>query len=366
MTDKEKKAINKQIRENIYGTSDKPTKSHFRYGTLKRHLIIEEGSKFSNKVKFVSGEDLVKLSNLTTTINTLKYKLPEQGLVALVRSRKYEDELYIGRVIKHDNFGTNKLHYLKIEVKTIKTKEGEVLIEEEFMLDPRSEETTSYIVKTIATFVNGNEINISQLNKLLGIQFYQRYEILKTGFIPAEVFYNSFDGESDIEGLDEIFALERQLLKEIVRDLNLSRKKVLYKTRLANKSAETLELEMNNDSIVVFADGNAVFTSPIDLWSPALSIEAITRTIDWLINYTLKMKFAAKDTMSTGAQKTDEQVSEINQSAQNYLEDKKEMWSLYLTQFLNKIYETSKIEVEFELMTTINRVINGGNPEESK
>lgn len=339
---------------------NKNSKKYFKYGMLKRHLIIEAGSKFSNKLKYIKGDEPAEINNLIETINILKYELVEKGKVALIKSRAIKNNIYIGEVVDSNDFGTGVLHYLKVKVKTIKHKGEEFLIEEEFKLDPRTEELTKYVVKTLVTNISvGTEISIAQFNKLLGREFYKPYEILTTGYIPATIFFNSYDGLSDMDGLEEIFLLERQLLKEIPRDMDLSRKKVLYKTRLAGKSKEDLEVEMTEDSIVVWNNGNAVFTSPIDLWSPALASKTITETIDWLVNYTLKMKFAAKDSMATGAQKTDEQISEINQAAQNYVEEKKQMWGHYMTEFLRLITNDKEVEVEFELMTTVDRLVNG-------
>lgn len=360
MTDKEKKEINDQVNENIYGKKF-DSKKHFRHGMLKRHLIMEAGSKVSNKLNIISGEEKVKkITNLQKTINVLKYKLPEYGECALVQNHIRPNESFAAEVIEWDDFGTGILYYLKIKQQEISKNSKSYSIEKEYKLDPRFPDLNKFVVKTIAYDVtSGDEIGIEQLNKILGRRFYTKFEVLKTPYIPAEVFLNTYDGESDIYGLEEIFLLERQLLKELQRDLDLSRKKILYKTRLARKSKGTLEVEMNNDSIIVFEDGNAVFTSPIDLWAPALALETITKTIDWLVNYTLKMKFAAKDSMATGAQKTDEQVSELNQAAQNYLEEKKEMLSLYMNQFLRKVLKDKTIEVEFQLMTTIDRLVNG-------
>lgn len=360
MTDKEKREINEEITRRIYGKTISD-KTYFANGMLKRHLLIEAGSKVSNKLDIISGEEKIKsITNLQEAINVLKYKLPEFGEYALIQNHKNKNELYAAEIIDSDDFGTGKLYYLKIKHRETTIKSRKFSIEKEYMLNPRTPNLNKFIVKTSAYDISsGNIISIKQLNKLLGREFYTSHEVLDTPFIPATIFKNSYDGESDINGLEEVFLLERQLLKEIQRDLNLSRKKVLYKTRLARKSKQDLEVEMTKDSIVVFEDGNAVFTSPIDLWAPALAIETITRTIDWLVNYTLKMKFAAKDSMATGAQKTDEQVSEINQAAQNYLEEKKEMLSLYMNKFLRKILKDESIEVEFQLMTTIDRLVNG-------
>lgn len=359
----EKKAL-EELKEWFENKNGVIKNKYFQRGLLKRHLIIEAGSKISNKLKIISGKDTVEsIEDLNIVINQLKYKLVEHGLVALVKDDK-KGQLYCAKVIEYDNFGTNKLQYLKIQKETVNTKEGDFIIELEYKIDPRTPKLTRYIVKTTATnFKTGDIISLEKLNKLLGRKFYSQWSVLKTAYIPSVVFKNSYDGVSDIEGLEEIFLLERQLLKEIPRDLDLSRKKILYKTRLARKTKGDLELEMTNDSIVVFEDGNAVFTSPIDLWAPGLIVKQITEAIDWLVNYTLKMKFAAKDSMATGAQKTDEQMSEINQSSQNYLEDKQEMWSIYMNKFINKCYKsTDKVEVEFQLMTTINRLVNNGTP----
>lgn len=355
--------VNKMIKEVDDFLSDKRVmiNSHFKYGNLKRHLIIESGSKFSNKLKVKNGQDeLNKISNLVETFNELKYKIVEHGTYALCKDLKH-GHLYTGEVVRFEKYAGNKLYYARIKIREIKCKEGQFLIEEEYKLDPKDKKGASrYLKKTIATNLSTeSEVDITKINKYLGREFYLKEEPIPSGHIPIEIFFNSYDGKSEIEGLDEIFNLERQLLKEIVRDLNLSRKKVLYKTRLARKEGPELEVEMNTKSLVVFEDGNAVFTSPIDLWSPALNIEAITRCIDWLVNYTLKMKFAAKDTLSTGAQKTDEQISEINQAAQNYTEDKKELWTISLNNFLQKNY-SKNIDVEIQLMTTINRLVNGG------
>lgn len=355
--------VNKTIKKIDDFLSDKKVMidSHFKCGNLKRHLIIESGSKFSNKLKVKNGQDeLNKISNLVETFNELKYKIVEHGTYALCKDVKY-GHIYTGEVVRFEKFAGNKLYYARIKVREVKCKEGQFLIEEEYLLDPRDKKGTSkYWKKTIATDLStDSQVDITKINKYLGREFYSKWQKMPDGHIPIEIFFNSYDGKSEIEGLDEIFNLERQLLKEIVRDLNLSRKKVLYKTRLARKEGSELELEMNTKSLVVFEDGNAVFTSPIDLWSPALNVEAITRCIDWLVNYTLKMKFAAKDTLSTGAQKTDEQISEINQAAQNYTEDKKELWTISLNNFLQKNY-SKNIDVEIQLMTTINRLVNGG------
>lgn len=361
MTDKQKKAINKDINQKIFNGDNINNKTYFKRGMLKRHLLVEAGSKFSNKLNVISGQEKVDgYTNLQETINLLKYKLPEYGEVALIENNKRKNEVYIGKVMKSEDFGTGELQYLRVQAKELKHGGKTYTIEEEYMLDPRTKDLSSYVVKTTVLNNSDNQqISVQALNELLGRKFYNLWVVLDTPYIPAVIFRNSFDGESDIEGLEEVFLLERQLLREITRDLNLGRKKILYKTRLARKSKSDLEVEMNNDSIVVFEDGNAVFTSPIDLWAPQLVIETITRTIDWLVNYTLKMKFAAKDSMATGAQKTDEQVSELNQSAQNYLEDKKEMWSHYMTKFLNLSSGESEVEVEFQLMTTVDRLVNG-------
>lgn len=343
-------------------------KRMMKHGLLKRHLIIEAGSKFRNKLKLIKGEDPTEnYINLTKTINVLKYSLPEHGEVALIK--KDNDSIYIGQIIKADDFQTGTLQYLLVRTQKISHKGIDYHIEEEFTVDPRTPEKRRYVMRTRVFDVSlDNFIGIDKFNKILGREFFRTWKKVETPYIPATVFKNSFDGESDIEGLDELFELERQLLKEIVRDINLSRKKILYKTRLARKGKRELEIEMNEDSIVVFEDGNAIFTSPIDLWSPPLIIETITKTIDWLTNYVLKMKFAAKDTMSTGAQKTDEQVSEINQSAQNFLEDKVEMWSISMNEFLNLGKERKDWDtiVEFQLMSTINRLVKGNGNDNTK
>lgn len=352
----------KTINEKVFGKSSDSTTLRFKNGLLKKHLIIEAGSKFSNNLKLIDGADPNEIfKNIPKIINDLKYKMVEFGKFAILINRKRKDQLYLGKVISFENYGTDTLYYLKVEVKQFSIGEDSYTVEEEYMLDPREPEQNSFIVKTrIWSLSDKQYISIDKINKILGRRFYKTYEKIETSYIPAVVILNPFDGEADIEGLEEIFNLERQLLKEIERDLNLSRKKVLYKTRLARKTKGQLEVEMNNDSIVVFEDGNAVFTSPIDLWAPALTVESITRVIDWLVNYTLKMKFASKDTMSTGAQKTNEQVSEINQSAQNYLEDKKELYGYYLSRFFSMI-SGEEVKVELQLMTTINRLVNGGN-----
>lgn len=345
--------------------AEETDKSHFKRGELKRHLIIEAGSKFSNRLKIEKGQEVIdKIENLSEVIRDLKYKLVEFGKVALLKEPN-ENSFYIGIIKEYEDYGKDKLYQLKVHTKTMKVGEDEYAIYEEYQLDPDNEDLNSFIVKTeIIRTTNQENIPIEKFNKLLGRKFYEQQRKLETPYIPAKVFKNSFDGKSDIDGLDEIFSLERQLLKEIVRDLDLSRKKILYKTKLsAGKTKEKLEVQMTKDNIVVFEDGNALFMSPIDLWNPSLAIEAITKTIDWLVQYTLKMKFATKDTMATGAQKNENQLSEINQSAQNYLEDKKEAWSDALTSFINLVYST-KVKVEFQLMTTINRIINGEQVQE--
>lgn len=356
----------------IHEYQNRESKKRFRHGMLKRHLIIESGSKISNKLKIVKGEDPNNnFINLAETINILKYQLPEHGEVALMRhvESDKQDQVYTAKVLEAEDYGTGKLHYLKVLRKTQTVKGVDYNIEQEYSIDPRTPDKSAYVMRTNVYSADTKEmISIDAFNKLIGRKFYTMWTILETPYIPGIVFKNSYDGESDIHGLEEIFDLERQLLKEIQRDLDLSRKKILYKTRLSRKGKGELEIEMLNDSIVVFEDGNAVFTSPIDLWAPQLVIEQITKVIDWLVNYVLKMKFAAKDTMSTGAQKTDEQVSEINQSAQNYLEDKLEMYSLYMNKFLNidkpkKEWETI---VEFELMTTVERLVTGSNTQEKE
>lgn len=363
MTDKEKKEIQTHLNKKIFA-NQVIGKKYFEKGLLRRHLIVEAGSKFSNKLNWISGEESgKKLRNLPKAINMLKYKLVEHGEYSLVQDHKNKDMLHACQVIKWDDFGTGELYYLYVRFKEYTINGEKFIVEKEYQLDPRTPDLKTFVVKTTAYNVGeGQYMSIDKLNKLLGRNFYTLWEVVDTPYIPAAVFQNSFDAESDIEGLEEVFLLERQLLKEIPRDLDLSRKKVLYKTRLARKGKTELEIEMNNESIVVFEDGNAVYTSPIDLWSPALAIETITRTIDWLTNYVLKMKFAAKDSMATGAQKTDEQVSEINQSAQNYLEDKKELLSWTMTDFLRMILGDEEIEVEFQLMTTVDRLINGVEP----
>lgn len=361
----ERKAID-DFGDEIKGTyAEEAARSHFRQGQLKRHLIVEAGSKFSNQLKVESGQEVIdRIKNLPKVLRDLKYKLVEYGKVALIKHPD-KDAFYIGKVKEYEDYGEEKLYQLKVETKTVKVGDEDYAVYEEYQLNPANDDLNSFIVKTeIIKTSNQENISVKKFNKLLGRKFYEEFKLLKTPYIPATVFLNSYDGKSDIDGLDQIFSLERQLLKEIVRDLNLSRKKILYKSKLAaGKSKGDLEVEMTKDNIVVFEDGNALFMSPIDLWNPALALDAITKTIDWLVQYTLKMKFATKDTMATGAQKNDNQLSEINQSAQNYLEDKKEAWSETLTSFINLVYST-EVKVEFQLMTTINRIINGEQVQE--
>lgn len=361
----ERKAID-DFGDEIKGTyAEEAAKSHFRQGQLKRHLIVEAGSKFSNQLKVESGQEVIdRIKNLPKVLRDLKYKLVEYGKVALIKHPD-KDTFYIGKVKEYEDYGEEKLYQLKVETKTVKVGDEDYAVYEEYQLNPANDDLNSFIVKTeIIKTSNQENISVKKFNKLLGRKFYEEFKLLKTPYIPATVFLNSYDGKSDIDGLDQIFSLERQLLKEIVRDLNLSRKKILYKSKLAaGKSKGDLEVEMTKDNIVVFEDGNALFMSPIDLWNPALALDAITKTIDWLVQYTLKMKFATKDTMATGAQKNDNQLSEINQSAQNYLEDKKEAWSETLTSFINLVY-SAEVKVEFQLMTTINRIINGEQVQE--
>ncbi len=338
-----------------------------QYGHMGNYLVKEHGSKISNILDVKKGKGAynsittVKNKKIKRLIRQLKYKCAIEGELALVSEKDINGDLslYLGKVFHFEDYGTDRIHYLKVAYKQISDKLDGYVITKEYMIDPRTPEFSKYVVKTEAFNTSTNQkVNLTKINELVGRQVFSVWKQLDTPYIPAAIFDWDENGNGVLHNMQEILLLERQLLREIPRDLNLSRKKVLYKTRLARKSAADLEIEMNEKGIVVFEDGNALFSSPIDLWAPQLAVKSITETIDWLMSYALKVTFAAKDSMSTGAQKGDKQISEINQAPQNILEDRLEAWSETMSSFLSMI-TNKNIEVEFNAMTTPDNLING-------
>ena len=346
---------------------DKEDKTlRFENGLLEDHLIKQAGSKFKNKISlegFVKKEQQEELiEEMKPIIRSFKYEIVKNGVEAIMFNAA--KKMYsVGKVIDYNKYGTNDLYYLKVVIgKIIHQKDTFSICEEYKLNETNGSDITKFVIITSAYNVaTGDNVDIKKINKIIGRDVYStKPVVLNTPYIPAEVFLNDWEGKSDTDSLEQIFDLERQMLMEIKRDIDLGRKKILYKTRLARKTKGILEIEMNNDSIVVFEDGNAVFTSPIDLWAPQLIIKSITETIDWLKQYVLKMKFAAKDVLMTGAQKTDSQSSDMNEDSHNYNQDKAESWSITLSKLFRKIYSNKKIKAKIEISeSTQNRIQNG-------
>lgn len=363
------KTNNYGVAPNPYLSKDYKTPKSNGSALMRKRIIDEQRGAISTKHKGVPEElnKILKRNLFSFTLRKVEKALVSEGRVFLSIIPAGRTKIYTAHVIDYrlDGAVLEMIQYRTGSISINGTKNTyDISVKEELINDKL---LISYIVYSNATkrVITNKYFNTIQEK----LKLPEEMQIINQNFLRGEMIPNNIDWESDISYVEFLSGLLEKVLADIPDDIDITSPKVIWRKKLSNKaSQQELEFTMRNGRFMIFKDNNAIYNSPLDLWNPQSKADLLMKLVDFLLAKGSLFTNGFKETDVNATNMHSPEVVTRNISAQNYIEEKIEIRSIFYESFYKKLLAITTnrtnidsiedLDIEVLPSKTVDRLIN--------